>query len=142
MIEQIRKYYEKLFADPIASKVDGNVVLIQPQRTNNVMERLFRELKRLLRRKSGSISLKRPIAAMLPDTLLIKNLENQEYLKMLLRGAASLEERFAQIDSNLFISEFSKMRSHSNKIPAIAKKLIRDEQALQKIENLFLAAAN
>ena len=61
MIKQIRKYHEKLFADPIETKVNGNVVLIQPQRTNNVMERLFRELKRLLRSRSGSMSLKRPI---------------------------------------------------------------------------------
>lgn len=141
MIKQIRKYYAKLFADPIETKLNGNVVLIQPQRTNNVIERLFRELKRLLRRKSGSISLKRHITAMLPDTLLVKNLENEEYLRMLLRGAATLEERFAQIDSHLFINEFSKMRSHSSKIPASAKKLIRDEEALQKIENLFLATA-
>ena len=78
---------------------------------------------------------------MLPNTLLVKNLENKEYRKMLLRGANSLEERFAQIDSHLFISEFSKMRSRSSKIPASAKKLIRDEKALQKIEDLFLAAA-
>lgn len=141
MIKQIRKYHEKLFADPIETKVNGNVVLIQPQRTNNVIERLFRELKRLLRSKSGSMSLKRPITAMLPNTLLVKNLENEEYRTMLLRGATSLEERFAQIDSHLFISEFSKMRSHSNKIPASAKKLIRDKQALQKIEDLFLATA-
>jgi len=142
MIEQIRKYNEKLFADPITSKVDGDEVLIQPQRTNNVMERLFRDLKRLLRRKSGSISLKRPIGAMLPDTVLVKNLENGEYLKMLLQGTSSLEERFAQIDSHLFIREFSKMRSHGKRIPTDAKKLIKEDQALEKIENLFLAVAN
>jgi len=36
---------------------------------------------------------------MLPDTLLIKNLENEEYLEILLGGTRCLEERFAQIDS-------------------------------------------
>lgn len=142
MIEQISKYHEKLFADPIPSKVDCDEILIQPQRTNNVMERLFRDLKRLLRRKSGSISLKRPIGAMLPDTVLVKNLENEEYLKMLLQGTSGLEERFAQIDSHLFIREFAKMRSHSKKIPTDAKKLIKEDHALEKIENLFFAVAN
>jgi len=141
MIEQIRKYYEKLFADPINITVAGNMVSIQPHRTNNIMERLFRDLKRLLRKKSGSISLKRSIGAMLPGTVLVKNLENEEYLKMLLNGTRGFEERFAQIDSHLFISEFSKMKSHSKKIPANARKLIKEDLALEKIEKMFLAVA-
>jgi ribosomal protein S20 len=142
MIEQIEKYREKLFADPIACKIDGKDAFVQPQRTNNVMERFFRDLKRTLRGKSGSVSLKRQIAAMMPDAALIKNLENEEYLEILLGGAKTLEERFAQIDSHLFIREFAKMRSKNRKIPADAKKLIKKETALQQIENLFFAAAS
>lgn len=142
MLDQIGKYRRKLFADPIACEIDGSETLIQPQRTNNVMERVFRDLKRTLRRKSGSVSLKRPIGAMLPETLLTKNLENDDYLEILLGGTRCLEERFAQIDSHLFMREFEKMRSHSRKIPAEAKKLIRKEGALEHIEKLFLATAN
>ena len=71
----------------------------------------------MLRRKGGSVSLKRPIGAMLPDTLLVKNLECEEYLEMLLGETRCLEERFAQIDSHLFMNEFAKMRSHSKKNP-------------------------
>jgi len=141
MIEQIRKYYEKLFADPINLTVGGNTVSIQPHRTNNIMERLFRDLKRLLRKKSGSISLKRSIGAMLPGTVLVKNLENEEYLKMLLNGTRGFAERFAQIDSHLFMREFSRMKSHRKKIPTSARKLIKEDLALEKIEKMFLAVA-
>ena len=141
MIEQIKKYYEKLFADPIKVMIDGKEVLIQPQRTNNVMEQFFRYLKRLLRKRSGNISVKRSLTAMLPGTVLVKNLDNEDYLELLLDGTSGLEERFSQIDSRLFLQEFSGMKSHNRKIPADAKKLIKEDQALDKIEKLFLAAA-
>ena len=61
---------------------------------------------------------------------------------MLLDGASGLEERFSQIDGHLFLSEFSKMRSHNRKIPADARKLIKEDKTLEKIERMFLAAAN
>ncbi|MCP4373854.1 MAG: transposase [Deltaproteobacteria bacterium] len=142
MIEQIEKYYEKLFADPIKVMISGKEVLIQPQRTNNVMEQFFRYLKRLLRKKSGNISVKRSLTAMLPGTVLIKNLNNEEYLELLLDGNSSLEERFAQVDSRLFLREFSEMKLHNRKIPVDAKKLIKKEKMPEEIEKLFLAAAN
>jgi len=37
----------------------------------------------------------------------------------------------------MFMREFEKMRSHSRKIPAEAKKLIRKEGALGHIEKFF-----
>jgi len=142
LIEQIKKYYEKLFADPIKVMISGKEVSIQPQRTNNIMEQFFRYLKRLLRKKSGNISVKRSLTVMLPGTVLVKNLDNKEYLELLLDGTSSLEERFSQIDSRLFLQEFSEMKSHNRKIPADAKKLIKKDQALDKIEKLFLTAAS
>jgi len=141
MIEQIEKYYEKLFADPIKVMICGEEVLIQPQRTNNVMEQFFRYLKRLLRKKSGNISVKRSLTAMLPGTVLIKNLENEKYLELLLDGTSGLEERFAQVDSRLFLREFSEMKLHNRKIPVDAKKLIKIETMPEKIGKLFLAIA-
>ena len=142
MIEQIRKYNEKLFAEPIPVLVDGVETHIQPQRTNNIMERLFRHLKRYLRQKSGNLSLRRSISAMMPGTVLVKNLENNEYIELLLDGSDDLEQRFAQIDSHLFLDEFSKMRTHNSKIPPDARKLIKEDQSLEKIEKMFLAAAS
>lgn len=141
MIAQIEKYYEKLFADPIKVMIDGKEVSIQPQRTNNVMEQFFRYLKRLLRKKGGNISVKRSLIAMLPGTVLIKNLDNEEYLELLLDGTSGLEERFAQVDSCLFLREFSVMKSHNRKIPVNAKNLIKKEKMPDKIGEMFLAQA-
>ncbi len=41
---------EKLFADPITVQTPSSPILIQPQRTNNILERFFRSLKRANRR--------------------------------------------------------------------------------------------
>ncbi|GAF67626.1 unnamed protein product, partial [marine sediment metagenome] len=37
MGEQIKKYWDKLFADPIIVQVHDNKIIIQPQRTNNII---------------------------------------------------------------------------------------------------------
>ena len=142
MIAQIKKYYEKLFADPIQIFIDGKEEYIQPQRTNNIMEQLFRYLKRLLRKKSGNISVKRSLTAMLPGTLLIKNLENEEYLDLLLDGATSLEDRFSQIDSQMFLDEFSKMKTLDRKISPDVKKFIKEDENLEKIKKMYLDIAS
>jgi len=44
MIAQIDKYWQKLFADPISVNTPQGPVLIQPQRTSNILERFFRDL--------------------------------------------------------------------------------------------------
>ena len=53
MVQQIDAYWEKLFADPIPVDTPWGRVFIQPQRTNNVLERLFRYLKRRWRKKAA-----------------------------------------------------------------------------------------
>jgi hypothetical protein len=39
--QQLDKYKDKLFADPITVPTPNGTRLIQPQRTNNLMERFF-----------------------------------------------------------------------------------------------------
>jgi hypothetical protein len=95
---QIDKYGEKLFADPITVTTPAGPVTIQPQRTNNIMEQFFRDLKRGYRRKTGNNSMHRRLQAMLADTPLVKNLDNQDYMKIILDGKADLEELFAEQD--------------------------------------------
>jgi len=51
MVAQIDKYWEKLFADPILITTPDGVRTIQPQRTNNLLERFFRDEKRRGRKK-------------------------------------------------------------------------------------------
>jgi len=98
MVAQIDKYWEKLFADPIVVKTAEGAVHIQPQRRNNFLEQSFRFFKRGMRKKTGQHSLNRQLKAILADTPLIRNLNNENYMAILLKGKQDLAERFADIE--------------------------------------------
>jgi len=123
MIEQIDKYWDKLFADPITVQTAAGTVLIQPQRTNNILEQFFRSLKRAHRRRTGNASSRRMLRTILSETPLIKNLENPHYMKILLNGRASLEAVFAQIDIDTLRAAFKKARNAPEKVPAKLKAI-------------------
>ena len=78
LIEQIVKYWKKLFADPIRVQTPEGRLLIQPQRTKNIMERFFRDFRRGARRKSGHNSISKFLQSMIADTPLVRNLENPQ----------------------------------------------------------------
>ncbi len=137
MIEQIDTYWQKLFADPIAVDTPQGKVFIQPQRTNNILERLFRGLKRRARKRTGTISLSKILKTILSDTPLVKNLDNQEYLNILLDGCDTLEERFARIDSNIVVAELKKANKEPGRLPVGLKKIIRQPAFPQKMGLLF-----
>ena len=124
MIEQINKYKEKLFAEPIRVQTPAGAMLIQPQRTNNILERFFRDLKRVNRRKTGNASTGRMLRTILAETPLVRNLTNPDYLKILLTGKTSLADLFAETDIVTLRKEFSKAKNNPEKIPAQLKPLI------------------
>jgi hypothetical protein len=124
-VKQIDKYWDKLFADPITvTTANGEQILILPQRTNNILERFFRDLKRMYRSKSGTQSLNRVIKAMLADTPLVKNLSNPEYLEIILNGHKALEERFAEIDEELVREQMKKAKGEEH-MSTKMKKVLR-----------------
>ena len=125
MIEQIDKYWEKLFADPITVNTPNGQITIQPQRTNNILERFFRNFKRGSRKKSGTISLNRTLRSILADTPLVKNLENPEYVKILLDGCGSLEECFAKIGAKIVTERMKSEQNGDERINPEMKKIIR-----------------
>jgi len=98
MAEQIDKYLEQLFTDPIAVDTPSGPIILNPQRTNNILEHFFRELTRKNRRKTGNNSKQSMLKNMLVDTPLVKNLDNPDYMTLLLNGKANLEELFASMD--------------------------------------------
>jgi len=125
MIAQIKEYWKKLFCDPITVDTPGGTVQIQPQRTNNILEQSFRSWKRIYRKKSGLKPLEKILKAMPANTPLVKNLNNPQYMRILLDGKTTLEERFAQIDASLIRKELAKLSANSDKVPPRIKKLIR-----------------
>ena len=137
MIDQIDKYGKKLFADPIAIDTPDGKVFIQPQRTNNIMERFFRDFKTGHRRKSGHNGMSRTLQTMLADTPLAKNLQNESYLKVLLNGRPTLEALFADIDITLVRKQLFNSQASWERIPAKIKKIISEPEFVQAITHIF-----
>ncbi|MEA1927750.1 MAG: transposase [Candidatus Auribacterota bacterium] len=145
-IAQLNKYWEKLFADPIVVNTPRGPVIIQPQRTNNIMERFFRDFRRGNRRKTGNNSLSKTLKSMLADTPLVNNLTNPHYIDILLDGKATLQERFAEIEITKVREELSNAQKVPRKIPAKIKKIIIEPGFPGLVTKLFrrhiLALAN
>jgi hypothetical protein len=141
LVAQIDKYADKLFADPIRVQTPHGPLLIQPQRTNNIMERFFRDLRRGARRKSGHNSISRLLQTMLADTPLVRNLDNPQYLEVLLNGQATLEERFAQIDIDTVRKELHAAQISPERVPRNIRKLIALPAFPQTLCRLFQTAA-
>ncbi len=137
MLEQIDRYWEKLFADPLMIATPTGTCIIQPQRTNNLLEQFFRDYRKNYRRRSGNNTMTKLLQTMLADTLLVKNLENPDYLKILLRGRTSLAKRFAAIDSKLVRCELKKAKAKNGKIPSTVTKIIHSEKDMKSLLNAF-----
>jgi hypothetical protein len=135
MIEQIKKYWKKLFADPIIVNSNGKQIIIQPQRTNNKMEQLFRYCKHNHRKRTGVKPSSRNLKAFLANTLYVKNLSNKNYMNIILNGKKSLEERFAEIETKLVREELLKAGLSNEKIPFKIKKIIKKS----KLPKILLA---
>jgi hypothetical protein len=138
MVEQIDKYREKLFTDPIQVDTPSGSVTIYPQRTNNILEHFFRELNRDNRRKTGNNSMQRILKNMLVDTPLVKNLDNPAYMGLLLGDKANLEELFASMDPVSLPTEIELQSGVDRVLPGF-RKIIK-LQALP--EHLIRMAAN
>ncbi len=140
MIKQIDKYWDKLFADPIIVETSNDQLTIQPQRTNNILERFFRDLKRRNRKRSGTISLNKRLKSILADTPLIKNLDNPEYMQIILDDHDTLEERFGKIDSCMVAEKLKNEQKTYERISPEMKKIIQCPDLPQKLSSLLAAA--
>ncbi len=96
---QFSKYWKMLFSKPVDARLpSGDIIKVYPQRTTNLMERLFRDIQRGEYKRTGMSTLSRTVRAMITETPLMKNLECPETLNIILNGTASLATRFAQLD--------------------------------------------
>jgi len=142
MIEQIDKYWDKLFADPIEIETSIGNSKIAPQRTNNILEQFFRGEKRRIRKKSGTSSLSKSLKVILADTPFVKNLEKPEYKTIILDGCENLAERFSKIDSKLVRQELEKQQKNQEKIIPEMKKIISSSNLPDKISSIFMNERN
>ena len=82
-------------------------------------------MKRDSRKRSGTISLNKTLRTILADTPLVKNLDNPEYLEIILDGCNTLEARFEKIDSRLVAEQLKAELKNQQKISPQMKKIIR-----------------
>lgn len=136
MAEQLDKYGDKLFADPIEVDTPNGKVIIYFQRTNNMIEQFFRGLRRWNRRKTGNDSMRLVLQTMLADTPLIKNLDNPDYMKILLDGKADLRELFAEIEE-ISSAKAADPESEVDRISPRFKKLIAMPTLFEQLVRLF-----
>jgi hypothetical protein len=141
MIEQLDKYWEKLFADPLVVNTPEGQMIIVPQRTNNILEKFFRGEKRRGRKKSGTASLNKALKAILADTPLVRNLQNDEYHRIILNGCSTLAERFAQIDDKTVREQLRQAEKNHEKIPPEVKSIIKQVDLPERMSVLFLGAS-
>ena len=142
LLREIDTYREKLFADPIVVTTAAGKMIIQPQRTNNILEQFFRKLMRSYRKKNGFNSVERVIKTMLPDTPLTMNLKNKEYMQIILAGKETLEERFAEIDSEEVRLGLAQSRVEISTIHPEIKKIIRIPDLPKVVVSLLEQAAS
>ena len=115
---------EALCRSHYRSELPPALILIQPQRTNNILEQFFRSLKRANRRRTGNASSRRMLRTILAETPLVRNLENPAYMKILLKGKQSIEEVFAETEIGILREAFREAQDAPGKIPAKLKPLI------------------
>ena len=120
MLEQIDRYKEKLFAAPVIVDTPKGKIMVYPQRTNNILEQFFRGMRRAHRRKTGNDCMHREFSSKLADTPLVRNLENPEYMKILLDGKENLEELFAQLGESAIKDMERSQVENSHILPGFA----------------------
>ena len=145
MAEQIDKYGEKLFADPIKVDTPNGPVIIYPQRTNNMLEQFFRAERRAYRRKTGNDSMRRLLHAMLADTPLVRNLDNPRYMELLLDGKANLEELFAELGAKPPVKHDEEQSDADRLLPGFRVLLKMDDlpdSVIRSCQTLKIAKSN
>ena len=126
LLNQLDKYWDKLLTGPIKRKTRSGTVTIYPQRTNNILEQFFRDIRRNHRQRTGNDSLCRFLKTMNAETPLVRNLQNPDYIRIICAESESLEQRFAQIDYAL-VSEKMREDKDDNRIknPKIKRAIKR-----------------
>lgn len=142
MIGQIDKYHQMLFCDPIVAETKAGRIIIQPQRTNNILEQFFRTLMRTYRKKNGFQAMEKALKAMLKDTPLVMNLRNEDFMEVLLSGKSDLAQRFADIDAEIVRQELNRSTGQGNRPSARLKKIIGAPTFLESLTSLVTKMAS
>jgi hypothetical protein len=142
LIGQLDTYRQMLFCDPIVVHTEGGKIVIQPQRTNNILEQFFRNLMRSYRKENGFQAMERMLKAMSEDTPPVMNLKNEDFMKVLLAGRSNLPQRFADIDPNTVRRQLSRSTQQDKTASARLRKVVNGPTFLQILSSLAIRKAS
>lgn len=137
MIGQINKYWNMLFCDPIVVEAKAGKIIIQPQRTNNILEQFFRTLMRTYRKKNGFQAMERALKSMLKDTPLVMNLRNKDFMEIFLNGKRDLAQRFADVDAEIVRRQMRRSTGTEYTISARMKRIVSAPTFPESITSLI-----
>ena len=138
MLAQIDKYDDKLFADPIRVQTPKGVRVIQPQRTNNILERFFRRLGRDVSKRTGQRLGEGFLTHLFADTPLVANLDSPRYVEILLNGHESLTARLAQVDRRQVDATLAEARKERSGLHRAIRAWLRYRPAPLQIAQFIL----
>jgi hypothetical protein len=133
VLDYLQKYYCNLTGHVIVLKDRQQPFVVQ--RTNNLSEHRFGSTKYGLRRKLGTKNLSRYIQAMRPEELLVDNLRDPDYLRIVCGGRLeNLADSFAenwQLGQKIRLQRRAETTNHP--IPT-SKKLLRGAGFILKLK--------
>ena len=83
--------------------------------------------------------MRKKLQSMIADTPLVKNLDNPEYMDIILNSKESLEDAFADISQQEVMRKMQNAKKDETKIPRKVLFLIRQKETMQKL--LYLIAS-
>jgi hypothetical protein len=138
MLGQMDKHWERLFSGPITLDTPTGARTVQPQRTNNILEQFFRRLGHNHRKRTGSNPSPQSIDKMPADLPLVANLDNPDYLRILLGDCGTLEERLAKVDRRMVNESMEMARKPQGWLPRKIHSSLRGKLAPTQIVSYFL----
>lgn len=146
ILEHVTTYGDRLWGHNVfVTKDDGTIELRFVERTNNVMESGFHELKHNERRRSGRCNLCRDLELRPAAVSLVDNLNNPEYVRLTCGSLDSLPSLFASFDQALdpdLLDEVSAYRASfdtvydSGRLPYADLMFVRSKAVSSKINRI------
>ncbi len=97
ILNALDRHGAHLFGHPVRRDAQGHILCVV-DRTNNILEQLFGQQKRSLRRRVGRAHLARDLELQPAQVFLVENLHSPTYLRTLCGSLDNLPAAFADID--------------------------------------------
>jgi hypothetical protein len=131
ILDYFDKYERYLFNHFYTSyDASGNIIVKLIERTNNIMEKSYRDQKHQMRRRTGIKNLGFVFEHLFPASAMMPNLENPIYLSTVLnnKSRGGLTELFSSLDSNMDYRDTPMFQDDSEliggRLPKADKKIV------------------